>query len=433
MNSIINQSVIESTRWIKNMQSVPKTVSHIDLLAFFLDKLDITNQYDISFVSGFDANRIDIFYGALRLINHYFCAYNEYCFSQIFEPYYQNAFGENYDLLYDQLIQDSEYFVSYMIKKFALKLDHDILKMEYTNYLNSIIKFDYYQKFISMDNSVEKKLFRKKKINSLINNLITSSGKYLNDIYELSNDIIKTIFSPITIESNKSIDKIFASLINNNIDEIIDSECIEIDMYYEELINENDDSCINENFKLNRSMEFMNNHMQNNIIHSGYNIVNTYHSSDYTESILAPFIFYNMAKSSNILINKILKIMKERKLLVKNSNIELFYQMLNTNITYDDVIKYIDTTNKFPDNCPIEFIYRLLSNILDINIRLFDSTMFILKTSPEKSDPVRSINVYMVRFNNRNIITLCLEKQPKITKSISKPESIHKVFSREYY
>lgn len=417
----IDFSIIEKTNWVQFMKTVPKTLKHFDLLVFFLDKLDICKQYDLTYIQSFDEQRLDILYATLRLINHYFCVYNEYCYDSILGPFYTKLFGDSYDLVFDQLTQDSEYFVANMIKKFYPKLEYDTISLEYQNHLKSIIQYEFYQKFISVktDDNIEKTYTKilttfSKRIDKVILELISSANIYLDDIYELSNEIIGKIFDDNEPIKSKNIDKIIQSLINNNIDDIFDTECIEIERYYEELINDDSDTDINHGkLKLNRSMEFMNDAMQNNITHNGYDIVNTYQSTDYTESILHPFLYYKLVSNSDILTNKVLTAMIDNKMTIKNNCVYDFYNQLNTGIGYEDVISYITSVKKFPDNLSVEFIYRILSNILNINIRLFDSTMFTIKSSPSGHSTIRTINIYLVRFNNGNIISLCLEKYKK--------------------
>ena len=246
---------IEQASWLKTMDHYPKTIGQIKLLVSIFDKIGLFNKFNLSEIGTMESKRLNILYAVLRIMNKVFNKYLDEIIKNFYNDIYKKMFGNmithqnDYDLIIDQLLQDTDHFVCTLIRSHYPDLTSALVKNKFVEHLKCTFQKSFY-----------KNLFKKYNITYSI------FDKYQNLFSEMSNEMVKITFNSLnqTYKSMKLfLDKIFSpecsyqtiinimNLIESkvNLEELFNYNTPEVDIYSEQKI---DDDIVRKEKKYNK-------------------------------------------------------------------------------------------------------------------------------------------------------------------------------------
>ena len=239
---------IEQANWFKTMNYYPTTIEHMKLLISIVDKIGIFNKFDLRMTVNMDANRLDILYAILRIMNKMFNGYLDYVVKKIFRDGLKELFIcshlTNYDLFFDQLTQDIDHFICSIIKTYYPNMNDKILKLKFINYLRSTFDKTFYDDIIKkLEYNINDKFYEKHNelFLSIIQEFITYTNETLTETYETMKIFLDKIFSPYC--SQETINEIMIALKQHiDLKNLFIESCMEIDIYCEQKIDDESDN-----------------------------------------------------------------------------------------------------------------------------------------------------------------------------------------------
>lgn len=382
---------IDTASWFKTMEHYPKTVGHMKLLVSIVDKIGIFNKFDLSKTSNMDANKLNILYAILRIMNKVFNKYLDYVVKIIFRENLKNIFVCShltyYDLFFDQLTQDIDHFICLIIKSYYPKMKVSIIKNKLVDYLQITFGKPFYTNIMKKLNyNIDNGFYKEN--NTLFISIVQEFIKYtketLLETYETMKIFLTKIFDDYC--SIETMNEIITSLKKHiDLKNLFMEPCMEIDIYCEQKLY---DEYERNNMDYNNYMFVKKNNQLNiKLSYIGYQIFNEY-PRESSMGILYPFVEHNFVKNEkdmlNILLNVMISYRKEPQLMDINSNITLEdYYALTMAMkyphfpSYEEYCNLIATTKQLPDLYPLDFLLRLISRIYGVKIELFreDLTM----------------------------------------------------------
>ncbi|AYV85392.1 MAG: putative ORFan [Satyrvirus sp.] len=238
-NEIIIQNM-DQTVWFKTLDNYPKNIESIKLLVSIVDKIGIMDRYDILLVASMDSDRLDILYVVLRIMYKIFDLYLNCVVKKIFIDNLKEIFKYSHityhDLFFDQLMQDIDHFVCYVVKMYYPEIKRDVIVAEFVEYLKLTFKKSFYQISIKKlsynigDNFFEK---NQKSFISIIEDFLKYTSVTLSDTYSTMKIFLDKIFNmdcPMNeIVGIKSVlDKYF------DVEKILKEGMMEFDIYSEQ-------------------------------------------------------------------------------------------------------------------------------------------------------------------------------------------------------
>lgn len=221
---------IKFTQWFARLQCYPETTEKMLLFVSIIDKLNLIDDNIVDEMAIMDAIKLDIIYIVLRITNVIFNDYLQYVLEHIFCQNFIKIFKSYYsDIFVDQLWQDLDYFICNYIN--FEELDANIIQSELREYLRNTLT----KSGITIDTAFfiqHDELFKQ-----TIDTFIVYTREIFNSIRETMQLIINTAY--IT----KEYDELFEIKIlferNFDIEELLNSECMEINIYHEHSISSN--------------------------------------------------------------------------------------------------------------------------------------------------------------------------------------------------
>ena len=111
---------IDQATWLKTIEHYPKTISHMKLLVSIVDKIGIFDNLNLTETCEMNADKLNILYAILRIMNKVFNKYVDYVVKKIFRDGLEEIFNcthlTYYDLFFDQLTQDIDHFVCSLLR-----------------------------------------------------------------------------------------------------------------------------------------------------------------------------------------------------------------------------------------------------------------------------------------------------------------------------
>lgn len=371
---------IKTAKWIKTIIHYPRTVYEMKLLVSVLDKFSIMDKYNVCMASNMDSDKLDILYAILRITNKVFNCYLTYAVQKIFLYGLKDLFTctdlTSYDLFFDQLTQDFYHFVPIMIK-LSPSTNVEIIKKIFCDYLKTSFSKPFYEELIAkLGYSIQEKFYTDNDqfFLNVTKNFLDYTNKYLSETIETMDIFLGEIFSPEC--ASETVEDIITCLNQNiDLDNLFKEDCVEIDIYSELKLNSvtDDDLEISDN-DISVKQQNINIILQN----IGYHI----YGQD--TSIFQPFVDHNLFFSKSELLELVLQVLikhkKEPYIINTNNEMTLkeFYHLEGA-MFYDDFCLYIATNKTIPDAHSVDFIMRLLSRLLDVEILFFGMDLTITK------------------------------------------------------
>ena len=247
---------ISQSEWFNSICQHPKTIGEMKLLISIMDRLNIFKNADLNQIAQMDHCRLNILYAILRITNKMFNKYLDYVSKRIFSGILREVFTCNniglYDLFFDQLVQDVDHFVCGSIQS-ILGGDQNSkaksqIRSDLKSYLLTTFKKPFYQqisKKLSYDLSDKFFTENPKIISSIVNQYIAYTkdniyDSYYNMVYFSENVFNKNCSDQVILTIMDTLTK------HINLKELLEEPCIELDIYYEQLLHEHIDSPKNE-------------------------------------------------------------------------------------------------------------------------------------------------------------------------------------------
>lgn len=448
---------IDHSKWFKTMDHYPTTVGQINLLILIVDKIGIFREYDLSKTHKMSGDNLNILYAILRITNDAYNKYLDYVVKKIFRDDFKEIFGcssiSHYDLFFDQLTQDIDNFVcSVMISHFP-QLNENSINKKFIKYLDTTFKKSFYEKIMKkLAYRVDDEFFKENAVlfSNMIKEFVAYTNETLTDIFMTMKIFLDKIFCTHGCPSQEIINEIISSLKKHfNLKELFEKTCMEIEIYNEQ--------------KLDDDLEW-DNASDEQIINSELNEINILfkpigyqvHDNDLSlenNTIMQPFVDNNFVKSTDEIFNVILHILinyrNVPRLMDLNKKITLedYYAFAMTiqntcYYSYEDLCSITMSTKQLPDFCPCDVIFRLISRIFNIKIKLFyenlDVVEFDNRTIHNSTDTVviykKNTNTYHNLYNPKHTFTP-ISKSPMTTAAIIKQfnHSIEKINNKSHF
>jgi len=457
---------IKQASWFCTMEHYPKTVGHIKLLVSIVDKIGIFKKFDLAKTSDMEPNKLNILYAILRITNKVFNKYLDYVVRKIFRDGLKEIFSckklTYYDLFFDQLTQDLDHFVCYIIKTQYPQLieqsTEQLVKNKMVDFFHSNFRKIFYQnimKKLSYDVGDDFYKENDKLFQSMAQEFVLYTKETLTDTYDTMKIFLDKIFNPDC--SDTMLDEIFSALKKHiDLETLFEENCMEIDIYCEQKLDDElewsdraDSQSLAESHKgsdtiITKPPDEKKSEIDkiNMLIKDiGYQIHNNNNFDLNNLSILQPFINHNFAKTEKELLDMLVNVITEyahfTKIIDPNSNvtIENYYAlamaMIGPNISsHQDFCDFITENNHFPDIYPSDLVLRLVSRIYNIKIELLDDDLCII----EIDNTIRTVldEPVIIYKKNNTYYTLCIIDCPffPIYCKVKNPQLVLKEFKK---
>ena len=221
-----------------------------------MDKMGIFEGYDLSLVATMDETRLDILYTIIRMINTIFNKYLTYVLKKIFRKNLEEIFQcldiVYYDLFFEQMIQDIDYFVCTFVKEEYIKVSSTVnpaepkeedskmspqdLTIEFVSYLRAILRKEFYLRTMKkLGYKIDDDFYERNM--DIFREISEEFVSYTKEILLETMDTLKLfllkIFHPDTkpdtlIEIKDSLEKYF------DLEDLFGEKCTEIEIYAEQ-------------------------------------------------------------------------------------------------------------------------------------------------------------------------------------------------------
>jgi hypothetical protein len=384
---------IKEANWFKSMEHYPKTVGHIKLLISIVDKTGIFNKFDLTKTSDMDADKLDVLYAILRIMNKVFNKYLNYVVKKIFIDNLKDIFICShltyYDLFFDQLTQDIDHFICSIIKLHYPVMNEDTIRARFADYLKMTFERMFYRNIIKkLGYDVNDNFYKEneKLLSSMTQDFIIYTKETLSETYETMKIFLDKIFSNNC--SKETTNEIITALKKHiNLKNLFKEACMEIDIYCEQKLDD-EFECYDSEF-IDNTFLVNNKKLSANLNNIGYQIFNE-KLSESVMGVFHPFVEHNLVKTKkdmfDILLNIFTDYSKEPQLMDPNSNITLEdYYALTMAMqkshfpTYDDYCDELINTCQIPIYYPLDVILRLISRVFSVRIELYYEDLHMIE------------------------------------------------------
>ncbi|XWV26218.1 putative orfan [Tupanvirus soda lake] len=407
--------------WLRTMEHYPKTVGHMKLLVSIVDKMGIFDKFDLSKTSEMDADKLNIMYAVLRITNKVFNKYLDFVVRKIFRDGLKEIFEcthlTYYDLFFDQLSQDIDHFVCLTIKIDYPDITQESVEHKFKEYLRITFKKMFYVNIIKkLEYDISNNFYEKheKLFAQMAQEFIIYTKEFLAETYETMKIFLDKIFEP---HCSKEMQNDIITALNEHIDlkALFEENCMEIDIYCEQKLD--DELEWSDPFSSESDKQYKISEINNILKDIGYQIYESKEPAPPYLSIFQPFIDHNFAKSADDLFEVLLKVLKnygqQNNIIDQHNKITLEnYYALSMAIlgaqmnSYEDFCDYLTNTQRFPENFPIDIVFRLLSRIFSVKIELFREDLCMLEFDNTIGETMDD-SVIIFKKNNK-YYTLCM-------------------------
>ena len=380
---------IKNAEWLRTITHYPRTVEQMKMLVSVLDKVGITNKYDLSMTQSMNSENLNIFYAILRIVNKVFNGYLDYVVRKIFICGLKDLFVCTdlvlYDLFFDQMTQDFYHFIPLMINLYPNKTDVLIIKKHFCDYLRTSFSKPFYEELITkLDYDITENFYVENNqfFLNMTQNFLEYTHQCLSETNESMDIFLEEIFNSDC--SRETIDNILECLKQHiDLDNIFEESCVEIDIYSELKLNSEIDD-----LELSFSDFFCGQKNTDILLQNiGYHIYENNNKYKNDMDIFQPFIDHNLISSKKDIIEMLLQILikyrKESCIINTNHNITLRdYYQTQSMMDYNDFCLYIATNKKLPNmesSHIMEFIMRIFSRLFNVEILLFCDDLAMIK------------------------------------------------------
>lgn len=227
------------TTWFRSTQCYPTTITQLKLMISIVDKFHIFDNFCLDSVIDMSSTKLDILYAVLRITNKLFNGYSDYVVNKIFCDRLREIFVctklSHYDMFFDQLSQDIDYFVCNGIK--FRNLHMPIVKNAFIKYLDKIFNKPFYLSTMrKLSYRVDIDFYKKHNImlESIIIEYIHYTESILSETYDTMKLFLEIIFSDCSADSVASIHECLEKHID--LADLINEYCMELDIYVEQNI-----------------------------------------------------------------------------------------------------------------------------------------------------------------------------------------------------
>lgn len=235
---------IDEAYWLKTMEHYPETVEQLKLLVTIMDKMGIFEKFDLCQTSQMDGDKLNVLYAILRIMNKAFNKYLDHTVRKIFKNHLETIFVCThlgyYDIFFDQLVQDIDNFVCYILHPPHNSLSEIVIFNKLVKYLEQLFKKKFYQDITKkLGYRLDKSFFAKNNeiLQSIIEDFLAYTNETLMEIYQIMIMFLEKIFSKEC--QNETVQEII-----NTLEKYIDlaglfrEECMEIEIYCEQKIGD---------------------------------------------------------------------------------------------------------------------------------------------------------------------------------------------------
>lgn len=235
---------LSQTIWLKNLKHHPKNFSQMKLFIEIIDKIGICthSQFDINLIPLMDPERLDIIYATLMIMNTSFNKFVDNTVKKIFIENIEEMFECNdlrrFDLFFDQLTQDIDYFVCTIIKSFyPIKINYrEEIENKFIDYLKLTFSKKFYKlttKKLSYEIDDEFFIINKLLFSRIIDEFVLSIESILGEIYSTIKMFLDQVFNP---DCSLDVIKIILNSLEKhiNVDILLNSQTMDIQMYMEQ-------------------------------------------------------------------------------------------------------------------------------------------------------------------------------------------------------
>lgn len=251
---------IDQALWFITMEHYPKTIGQMKLLVSIVDKIGIFDNFDLIQTSEMDAKKLNIIYAILRIMNKIFNKYLDHVVKKIFRTNFKQIFKQNnsktnhYNLFLEQLTQDMDHFVCFIIKNEYPNMDKNTIKLKLVEYLKSTFQKNFYENIMKKISCKINNSFYTKHdqiLSNTVDQFITYMKQNLDEIYGTMIIFLEKVFNKNC--KYQTLFDISVSLERHiNLKNLFFENCMEIDIYSEQKLDdelENSDSPLNQNIE----------------------------------------------------------------------------------------------------------------------------------------------------------------------------------------
>jgi hypothetical protein len=436
MSSSDNIKIIKITKanWFSAIGTYPQTVGEFKLFVTMIDRMGMFEKFELSKIINMNVDRLNLLLGTLLLSNNLYSQYENYISRNVLTSFYKKLFTSVERDYIHQLIQDSSDFINDIIRDTKKNTSYEIVKLHFVRHMKAIASSDYYSELLKEETDITNRAV------SHVDKYIHQAVLYINEQfmgnYRDLNHIAKYIFSSNTSTSivvnnfNRYVNK------NNiNVKDIMVRGCDEIELYKEQIENnyviKKDHDMVHR--KMIKNIDGLLRKMDCDVIGNIESVIRP--------SYLEPFIVNRLVENDMALIDIIHYIMvkyKDQIYMVdtkKDITIKKLYNMHKKKgrdffMSYDECCMYMKVTNEFPKCVTLEYIYRLISLALNVEIRLYNNRGNIISFNNTYNTKLPPVKIYVCRSIKKGFVylTLCDQDEYKqiVTKEPIKKREIKK-------
>lgn len=422
----------DTTKWLSLLDVYPQLLSDFEYFIKLQDLMGIFSEFNYSDLMGYSDKRLDAVYLLLRYSNKIAIEFTEFVIHNYVIKNMDDIFAkingleinnENIVKILQQYYIDIGEFIVKMLNVYDEIIPHEFLIGDVVNVANEnlvdkiskefrklcrmLINCEYYQeKFIKLGLSVQNNIITHNKsvfdniTRSIINHLFTKYQPIVSNIYRFYLQIIdeniddgiilalveKLVDAEELVKTDSDIiNYYYGVFIENNGGKISEDTIIGISQY-ENFIYPNENIVFNNtnyNFGTNYNNALSGKTLDNiRDIAKKYNyLVEPASSSD----ILKLFVTHKLVDNTQELVKMIINLMQEYRNLpgiyniYDDTDLETAFLMVNLsndiNESYDEFLSYLMNKLNLPFTYAIEFILRIISRILSVNIIFYQENM----------------------------------------------------------
>ena len=237
---------INQAFWFRTMEHYPKTVGHMKLLVSIIDRVGIFNNFDLVVTSEMDAKKLNILYAILRIMNKVFNKYLDHVVKRIFRNNLKQIFKQNdsktshYNLFMEQLTQDIDHFICFIIKTDYPNMDTAKIKLKFIDYLKNTFQKNFYENIMKKISYNIGSVFYTKndqRFVNIIDQFILYTQQTLDETHESMTIFLEKIFNKNC--TPHILNEIISSLEKHiDLSNLFNENCMEIDIYSEQKLDD---------------------------------------------------------------------------------------------------------------------------------------------------------------------------------------------------
>lgn len=410
----IEFTTIDDTQWFKEMGYYPANRSEMKYFIAVMDILGLMKQYDVEPIIQFTPKRLDALFVILKVINLETVHICENIIKDISIPILDEIFMVSFEKIKNRRnsvqVFLEEYYVDlghFFVKIMKSNMDNIVSKDNITKFTKNFCKYcynllhiKYYKKILCKFGVIIGKDYFTN-YSDHMGKIITVFSSMINNkrsLFESYHQIIDSLFDS-SVEDDTLLKMIgekinLDSVVQANSDPIDHISLCAMDQTVPDDLSEIFNICEYDNFVFSAEHKFemrkyafwlRSNYEHDPLITITKRVnkigMSLYPDHSYSD-VLDSFVLHHLVSSKLELVNIILKVMQtsryEPGIFNKYDTIDLetAFMLLTVSydiaLTYDEMLQMLEQHQVLPKDCPLEFVLRLISRILNITIDYFD-------------------------------------------------------------